>query len=87
MQTNDSVDTPNGPGIVIGETREHSSVMVMHTIARMTSKEFGVCFTPRAKIHGVWQYKLTDVKVTHIYSGGEGKQSGALARKRRTKLE
>jgi hypothetical protein len=83
MQTNDSVNTPNGPGTVIGETKEHDAVMVAHTIAKMTGKEFGICFTPRAKLHGVWQYKIIDVVVTHVYAGGEGKQSGAL-RKRKT---
>jgi len=58
---NRDVSTPNGAGVVQGYTA--SGVIVRHTIAEMTGKEAGKCWTPNAIMSGIWEYRLEDVSV------------------------
>lgn len=64
MTQGQRVTTPNGEGTVEGVMYVSAvkHLLIRHTIAKMASREHGVCITPHAKISGLWMYEESDVK-------------------------
>ena len=60
---NQTIQTPNGSGIVLGRMYDNGVeyVIVRHTLAKMAGQDYGHNLTPTARISGLWSYEMAEI--------------------------